>query len=324
MLNKNVVKILFDTDIGCDCDDAGALAVLHALAKKGEAEILAVTDCTQSEYVPGCVDSINRYYGKNDIPLGTLKDAGFVSKGWRHIYDKDIYEGFEHKYPDKGSTPDAVEVMRRVLCENPDESVTIVATGSMRNLMLLLKSKPDSISPLNGKELIEKKVKRTIVMGGYFSADKQDIYIGENIMKAEFNIVADIEGARYVCDNWPNEFILSPYEIGHFIITGQGLVEHGSIDNPVRLSYKINCNGGRNSWDQTAMLYAIRPDAGYWDLHEYGKLNIDETGITSWAKDRKFRQSYLIEKADREEIKNLIDSLMEYEPVKERKLQATY
>ena len=35
--------ILLDTDIGCDCDDAGAMAVLHALADMGETEILAVT-----------------------------------------------------------------------------------------------------------------------------------------------------------------------------------------------------------------------------------------------------------------------------------------
>ena len=36
------VKILFETDMANDCDDAGALAVLNALADRGEAEILAV------------------------------------------------------------------------------------------------------------------------------------------------------------------------------------------------------------------------------------------------------------------------------------------
>src|SRR5688572_12869118 len=35
------VKILFDTDMMTDCDDAGAMAVLHALADKRECEILA-------------------------------------------------------------------------------------------------------------------------------------------------------------------------------------------------------------------------------------------------------------------------------------------
>ncbi|HSH96140.1 MAG TPA: exo-alpha-sialidase, partial [Roseimicrobium sp.] len=35
------VKIIFDTDMQTDCDDAAALAVLHTLARRGEAEIIA-------------------------------------------------------------------------------------------------------------------------------------------------------------------------------------------------------------------------------------------------------------------------------------------
>ena len=42
--------IIFDTDIGCDCDDAGALALLHRLCDKGEARLLAVTHCQNSPY----------------------------------------------------------------------------------------------------------------------------------------------------------------------------------------------------------------------------------------------------------------------------------
>ena len=39
---ESPVPIIFDTDMDNECDDAGALAVLHALADEGEAEILAV------------------------------------------------------------------------------------------------------------------------------------------------------------------------------------------------------------------------------------------------------------------------------------------
>lgn len=47
------VEIILDTDIGPDCDDAGAIAVLNVLADKGEANILGlinsslVNDLTQ-------------------------------------------------------------------------------------------------------------------------------------------------------------------------------------------------------------------------------------------------------------------------------------
>ncbi|HAH22177.1 MAG TPA: nucleoside hydrolase, partial [Prolixibacteraceae bacterium] len=35
------VKIIFDSDMGPDFDDVGAITILHALAAKGECEILA-------------------------------------------------------------------------------------------------------------------------------------------------------------------------------------------------------------------------------------------------------------------------------------------
>jgi len=54
-------KIIFDTDIDTDCDDAGALAVLHALADNGEAEILATVVSTRYPYSAPCVEAINRY-----------------------------------------------------------------------------------------------------------------------------------------------------------------------------------------------------------------------------------------------------------------------
>ena len=40
---KETKQIIFDTDIGGDCDDAGALAILHEAQNAGKAELLAVT-----------------------------------------------------------------------------------------------------------------------------------------------------------------------------------------------------------------------------------------------------------------------------------------
>ena len=78
---SNEIKIPFDTDIGCDCDDAGAMAVLHELANQGECSILAVTHCCAGEYNAGCIDAINRYFGRRSrsecsIPKITLSPSG--------------------------------------------------------------------------------------------------------------------------------------------------------------------------------------------------------------------------------------------------------
>ena len=71
------VSILFDTDISGDCDDAGALAVLHALADQEKAKIIAITTnikCPANSSA-AAVDAINTYYGRGNIPIGTDKDG---------------------------------------------------------------------------------------------------------------------------------------------------------------------------------------------------------------------------------------------------------
>lgn len=63
------VKIIFDSDIGGDCDDAGALCLLHRLCDKGEAELLATTHCFDSPYLAGCMDAINTFNNRK-VPVG--------------------------------------------------------------------------------------------------------------------------------------------------------------------------------------------------------------------------------------------------------------
>ena len=45
------VKIIFDSDLGPDYDDVGALAFLHAMADSGKAEILATISSNKHELV---------------------------------------------------------------------------------------------------------------------------------------------------------------------------------------------------------------------------------------------------------------------------------
>ena len=67
-------SLILDTDIGPDCDDVGALAVMYYLAKRHNTKVLGVMSCSSSEYAPGCIDAINSYCGFPDIPIGTYKN----------------------------------------------------------------------------------------------------------------------------------------------------------------------------------------------------------------------------------------------------------
>jgi hypothetical protein len=53
------VKIILDVDLAEDVDDAGAMATLHALANRGEAQILGILISSRNEWVGPCADAIN-------------------------------------------------------------------------------------------------------------------------------------------------------------------------------------------------------------------------------------------------------------------------
>ena len=70
------VKIMFDTDLGPDYDDVGALAFLHATADSGRVEILATVTSNKHELVAPSINVINTYFGRAELPIGAPKSAG--------------------------------------------------------------------------------------------------------------------------------------------------------------------------------------------------------------------------------------------------------
>lgn len=306
------VKIILDTDMGGDCDDAGALAMLHALADQGACEILAVTHCCRGKQYGACIEAINRYYGKGEIPVGVFADDSAASAG------NDVYASLvASRFPSETDYADSVMLLRKTLAQAEDESITLAVIGSMYTMRRLLESKADAASCLNGKELILRKIRRTVVMGGRFHAVWPDPIVFSNgyVVDTEFNIRDDIPSARYVCGNWPGELILCSYEIGYPIITAQEFQRAAAEDNPAAMCYRLwhertGANGfGRESWDPATVLYAVRPEECIWKLHPYGKIDVDEKGITTWQP-AEGRHSFLLENRSREEAAALINGLL--------------
>ncbi len=73
-------KIIFDTDIGGDADDLGALAMLHTFVKRGDCELLAIMSWTTDKYAVPAIDAINRFYLHPNIPIGTRKAETYTSE----------------------------------------------------------------------------------------------------------------------------------------------------------------------------------------------------------------------------------------------------
>ena len=77
-LQAQPVPVILDTDIGPDCGDVDAVVMLHGLADRGEADILGMMCCTSSAWGAPCLDALNTFFGRSEIPVGALKDAGFL------------------------------------------------------------------------------------------------------------------------------------------------------------------------------------------------------------------------------------------------------
>ena len=303
------VKIIFDTDIGGDADDLGALAMLHNLHNRGECKLLAIASWTTEQNVIPALDAINRYYKNPTIPLGIrLKD----SHQEQYNYCKPIAD----KLPSKLTNQDvmlATELYRKVLSKQDDKSVTIVVVGPLKNIMDLLQSPADNYSPLSGKELIEQKVKKFVIMGGHFPEGKN-----------EWNFNGNMPGVtRYVLENLMVPIVFSGFEIGAQIKTGSAINE---IDPNSPLYLGWMCFSENASWmkqyfkgkilsnasyDETAVLYAVRGGLGkYWDKVDGGRCVAKENGDNSWVSGEVTNHSYLVLKQSPEEMAQLIESIM--------------
>jgi hypothetical protein len=299
--------IILDTDMNPDVDDVGALAILHAMADNGEARILAVgistTNDSGSDSI-GFIDAVDTYYGRPDVPVGIYKGGAFmpVTGG----YTADIYNN-PTKFPrdltnDKNGVPDATMLYRRTLAAEPDGSVTIACIGPMNNLKRLLESPADADSPLSGTELVKRKVALLVQMGGEYPSGN------------EFNFYSQTESGmtKAAVDGWPGPIVFTGYEIGAAFRTG-GTLGTTPDNNPVRRAYEVH-GGARESWDLTAVLYAVRGASTYWDLVTVGSNQVGADGKNAWQTAPDGAQAYLVKKADPSALASLLNDLMTKAP----------
>jgi hypothetical protein len=96
------VRVIFDTDVDQDCDDIGALFVLHGAVELGEVRLLATMGCTSSDAIAPCLDAINTWFGRPEIPVGTLKDRGFLAHTG---FADELIQRYPHRFPAARITP---------------------------------------------------------------------------------------------------------------------------------------------------------------------------------------------------------------------------
>ncbi|MGL4504174.1 MAG: pyrimidine-specific ribonucleoside hydrolase RihA [Aeromonas sobria] len=171
--------------LDCDPGHDDAIALILALASP-ELKVLAVTTSAGNQTPDKTLNNALRILtllGRDDIPVA----AGAPKPLARELIIADNVHGESGldgpKLPDPAFAPQAmtgIELMAKCLRESP-EPVTLVPTGPLTNIALLLAAHPE----------LKPKIARIVLMGGAAGA-------GNWTPAAEFNIYVDPEAADMV------------------------------------------------------------------------------------------------------------------------------
>jgi inosine-uridine nucleoside N-ribohydrolase len=283
-LMASPVRLILDTDIGNDIDDALALALIHSLANRAEVQLLAVTITKDNKYCAPYVDAVNTFYGRPDIPIGVVRngktpDASPMVEIPATRRDANGRFVYPHKLLSGADAPEAVALLTRVLQQQPDGAVIIAQIGFSTNLARLLQVP-------GGPDLVRRKVKTLYLMAGDFVEPK-----------AEYNIYTDPESARVLMTNWPTPMIFSGFEIGLAVTfpykaldTNFRYVDYHPIVDAFRIY--VPKPEDHPTWDATAVLEAIRPGA-YFGFSTPGNVTVDGKNDTVFTPDPNGRCRFL-------------------------------
>ncbi len=169
-------KIIIDTDIGDDIDDAFAVALA---LRSPQVQILGITTTFgDTEERAKLVDRLLGEAGRTDIPVA----AGIATQPKANFTQR--------VYADAGrfarrSHPAAVDFILDQIKANPG-NVTLVCIGPLFNVGAAIEKDPATF----------RKLKRVVMMGGSIRRGYGDPYAAPTPPEPEWNIVNDIPGAQ--------------------------------------------------------------------------------------------------------------------------------
>jgi hypothetical protein len=293
--------------MGSDCDDVGALALLHSYADMGKAEILGcVYSSGKVPYGAGVVQAINIYRGRPGIPVGAAHDTIVGDPVDKMTAGKLVRHpgGFKNTIIHNKDAIQQTALTRRLLGSQQDNSVVYVTVGHTKGLYDLLLSGPDDISELSGRDLIRKKVKRWVALGALGANNaKQHFSKDWNFF---FNGTASF--TKYLVDNFPGEIHF--IDAGNDVMTGKSLVNTPE-GNIVRTAYrdwlwnveKKSLQDQRPSWDLAAVYYAVEGEGAFLRNVGQGRLEFDIEKGCRWNQEPgKYPQFFVVQREDVKEL----------------------
>lgn len=315
---KPPVGVLFDSDMGNSIDDVLALAILYGLDGKNEVRVISVSVSKANLKAAALSEVIGRFYAGavsgafaavgRTLPVG-LSILGKMPEDTPilKILDKRNEKGepvYRHGIERILDTAEVAPLLRNALTSQQDANAMVVLTGPATNLAELL-DLPGS------KEWITRKVRYLSMMGGAYPVSKEP----------EFNIKADVKAAQKLFAEWPTPIVASGFEVGNELRYPAASIEADyayNEDHPVADAYRAAEKMPYDApcWDATSVLYAVRPDAGFFNLSEPGTISVSDDGNTKFTPAAGGKHRYLIlDPAQKEKIVKTFVELASAKPV---------
>jgi inosine-uridine nucleoside N-ribohydrolase len=172
-------KIILDTDIGTDIDDAVALAYL---LNNPNCDLLGITTVTGEAEKRAMIASAMCMAAGKDIPIYPGAEIPLIiEQNQKEAQQATRLKNWNHKT--KFPKGEAIEFLRHTIRQNPGE-IILLTIAPLTNIGLLFSVDPEIPSLLKG----------LVMMAGYFERKNKDAY------PMEWNVFGDYHASKIVYD----------------------------------------------------------------------------------------------------------------------------
>lgn len=311
---KPPAGVIFDCDLGNQIDDVLALALLYGLDGKNETRVVSLSVTNSNLKAAGLCEAISRFYSTSKSPFYRPLPIGFAANGKMAADNAMLTEPLSRKNAEGApqylndihrlnDTAEPLALIRNAFSSQHDQNCIAVLGGPATNFAGVL--------DVDGaKELIARKVRYLVVSGGAYPEGGP-----------EFNIKTDIAAARKLFAEWPTPIVAAGVDIGDSVLYPASSIEKDfawSPAHPVVDAYRANkpMPYDAPAGDMLSILYAVRPQEGYFKVSEAGTITVAEDGRTKFTANPSGKHRYLIpDPAQKDRILKTITEIASAKPV---------
>ena len=301
---KPAVGVVFDCDMGNRIDDVLALALLYGLDGKNEVRVVSVSSTKSNVKSAALCDAMMRFFTlgfSRTLPVGLADDGKMAGDTpiLSAALDRKNPEGkpaYQHGINNINDTAECSALIRNAFTAQHDGNAIVVLGGPASNLVKAM--------DLPGvKDLIGRKVRSLILCTG--------------------DLKGDAAAARKLLTEWPTPVIGCGDEVGEALpYPGSSIATEfaWAPAHPVVDAYKAHqpMPYDAQATSLAAMLYAGRPDKGYFKLSDPGTFRVGDAGVEFVPGPGGKHRQLIVDPAQKEAVLKAYVELVSLKPVPRR------